>query len=104
MSSKKKLKAPIEMIEWRDPETLDANLYNPNVVVSKEMELLKLSLERQGWIQPILITPNGTIIDGFHRTTIARLNGWLVPCAVLDLDEKERMILTVRINRAKGSH
>jgi ParB-like chromosome segregation protein Spo0J len=74
------------------------------VVVSKEMELLKLSLERTGWIQPILISPAGTIIDGFHRSTISRLAGWMVPCCVLDLDEKERMLLTVRINRAKGTH
>ena len=35
---------------------------------------------------------------------MARLNGWLVPCCILNLDERERMLLTVRINRAKGSH
>lgn len=68
------------------------------------MELLKLSIKETGWLQPILISPKGIIIDGFHRTTIARLEGWLVPCCVLNLDEKERMLLTVRINRAKGSH
>jgi ParB-like chromosome segregation protein Spo0J len=83
---------------------LDANLYNPNVVISQEMDLLKLSIQRSGWIQPILVSPDGIIIDGFHRTTIARLEGWLVPTCVLDLDEKERMLLTVRINRAKGTH
>ena len=68
------------------------------------MELLKLSLMQTGWIQPILISPAGVIIDGFHRTTIARLNNWMVPCCILDIDEKERILLTVRINRAKGTH
>ena len=68
------------------------------------MELLKLSIQRQGWLQPILISPANVIIDGFHRVTIARLNNWQVPCCVLDLPEQERMLLTVRINRAKGTH
>lgn len=104
MPSKRKLQAPLERIVWKDPSLLKSNEYNPNVVLTREMELLKVSIEKQGWLQPILITPKNLIIDGFHRTTIARLNKWLVPCCILELDEKERMLLTVRINRAKGSH
>lgn len=100
----RKLHAPLESVVWRDPNELNANEYNPNRVLTLEMELLKLSIERTGWLQPILISKSDVIIDGFHRTTIARLNGWLVPCCVLDLDERERMMLTVRINRAKGTH
>ncbi len=99
-----KLPSPIEAIEWIDPNTLQANDYNPNVVFTKEMRLLEFSLKKQGWIQPILITKDLTIIDGFHRHTIAKRNGWLVPCAILDIDDVERRMLTIRINRAKGSH
>lgn len=51
------------------------------------------------------------VIDGFHRSTLAKaddevraMTGGLVPCAVLELPVAERMLLTVRINRAKGSH
>lgn len=101
---KVKLHAPLESIVWMDPNELTSNDYNPNRVMAQEMELLKLSVERTGWLQPILITPKNVIIDGFHRTTLGRLNGWLVPCCILDIDEKERMLLTVRINRAKGTH
>jgi ParB-like chromosome segregation protein Spo0J len=99
-----KLESPIEKIEWIDPNTLTANNYNPNFVFTKEMRLLELSIKKQGWLQPILITRNKTIIDGFHRHTIAKRNNWLAPCAILDLDETERKLLTVRINRAKGTH
>jgi ParB-like chromosome segregation protein Spo0J len=75
------------------------------------MKLLKLSLLKNGWIQPILVTMEKIIIDGFHRWHLsredkeikARYKG-LAPCAVMDLSEPERMLLTVRINRAKGSH
>jgi hypothetical protein len=52
-----------------------------------------------------------TIIDGFHRSTlcktdpeVAAMTDGKVPCAVLNLTEAERKMLTVRINRAKGSH
>ncbi len=99
-----RIKAPLMNVVWKNPMTLTANFYNPNVVMTTEMELIKYSILQTGWLQPILITKQDVIIDGFHRTTLARLNKWEVPCAILDLDEKERMMLTIRINRAKGSH
>ena len=102
---------PIERIEWRQAVALSANDYNPNYVLTPELRLLELNLLRHGWLQPILITPDGTIIDGFHRWRLAQdsrevRDRWLgaVPCVVLDLTEPEAMMLTVRMNRAKGVH
>ena len=102
---------PIGNIEWRDAETLTANAWNPNVVFNMELRLLERSILKTGWVQPILITKFGTIIDGFHRWMLAResvqmktrYNGQ-VPCAVLDVPEDVAMLLTVRMNRAKGTH
>jgi hypothetical protein len=58
-----------------------------------------------------LITQDKVIIDGFHRYNLVKhskkvreLTDGKVPCAILNLSEPERMMLTVRINRAKGSH
>lgn len=109
------MKQPIDSIEWIDTDLLEANDYNPNVVIGPEWRLLKLSLLKQGWIQPVLVvrTEDGRyrIVDGFHRSTmcktdkdVAAMTGGKVPCAVLDIDEAERKMLTVRINRAKGTH
>lgn len=102
---------PINSIEWVDVEKLSANDYNPNVVYTAEMKLLELSLCKQGWIQPILVTQDYVVIDGFHRSTLAKtsprvreMTGGKVPCVVMQLTEPERMLLTIRINRAKGSH
>lgn len=100
---------PVSKIEWIDVEKLSANDYNPNVVLTDEMRLLLFSIKRQGWIQPILVTQNNVIIDGFHRATLAKLHKDItcdgkVPCCVMNLTESERMLLTIRINRAKGSH
>lgn len=102
---------PISNVVWIDADKLKANDYNPNVVYSKEMELLKFSILKQGWIQPILVSHEYVIIDGFHRASLAKfdtevknLTGGKVPVVIMELSEPERMLLTVRINRAKGSH
>lgn len=104
-------KDPISRIEWRKARDLQANGYNPNVVFTPELKLLERSILKTGWVQPILITPKGTIIDGFHRHRLAQDSkkllekySGLVPCAVLDIDESQAMILTIRMNRAKGTH
>jgi hypothetical protein len=98
-----KIDAPLERIVWREPNELIANDYNPNVVLPTELELLELSLRKHGWIQPILVSDNN-IIDGFHRWWISQKNNWLVPCIEMQMSREERMLLTIRINRAKGTH
>jgi ParB-like chromosome segregation protein Spo0J len=105
------MKHPIENVEWVDAQLLIANSYNPNTVFEQEMKLLAHSLLKQGWIQPILITQDNVIIDGFHRYTLAtrhpevmQMTKGLVPCVRMTMSEPERMFLTIRINRAKGSH
>lgn len=102
---------PISNIEWRQVSTLRGNDYNPNLVFNQELKLLELSILKQGWIQPILINDDGLIIDGFHRASLARDSVKIrekykgeVPCVVMDLSTPEAMLLTIRINRAKGSH
>ncbi len=104
-------KDPIDRIEWRDVNTLNANDYNPNVVLTQEMRLLERSILKTGWVQPVLVTGEGLIIDGFHRVTLSKMSDQLkkvykgmVPCAVMDIDRPAAMILTIRMNRAKGSH
>ncbi|MCU0439329.1 MAG: ParB N-terminal domain-containing protein [Raineya sp.] len=95
---------PIEHWTWIDALELKANDYNPNFVLPAELELLELSIIQTGWVQPLLVTKDLVIIDGFNRATISRVNAWKVPACVLDISESERMLLTIRINRAKGSH
>ena len=102
---------PISRIEWKDASTLEGNSYNPNRVFPPELALLERSVLLQGYVQPILIQKDGLIIDGFHRSRLALVSEALlkrynrmVPCAVLDVDRPTAMILTIRMNRAKGTH
>jgi ParB-like chromosome segregation protein Spo0J len=102
---------PIDRIQWVEASTLVANFYNPNVVHYQELALLEHSIERTGWIQPILINPDRVIIDGFHRWSLAlrserlmRLYAGQVPVAIIPVDLPGAMMMTIRINRAKGTH
>lgn len=102
---------PINNIVWKLAKELNPNDYNPNRVLNEEFKLLALNIVRFGWIQPILINRNNIIIDGFHRWRLAQDSQELykkysgrVPCVVMDIDDREAMLLTIRMNRAKGVH
>ena len=102
---------PIDRVEWVDASTLTANHYNPNAVHVQELTLLELSILKTGWIQPILASTERIIIDGFHRWTLALKSVRLrekyqgrVPVVLLPITEPDAMMMTIRINRAKGTH
>ncbi len=104
-------KDPIDHIQWVPTGQLDGNRWNPNRVHKMELRLLETSILGTGWLQPILANPDGLIIDGFHRWRLAQdsqriRDRWAgsVPVAVLNLTTPEAMLLTIRINRAKGTH
>lgn len=102
---------PINNIQWIPVTELQCNDYNPNHVFQQELELIHTSIKRNGWLQPILINQDKTIIDGYHRVTLLKTSktlynqtGGKVPCITLNLTKPEQILLTIRINRAKGTH
>jgi len=104
-------KDPINNVEWIDSSKLDANNYNPNVCMNQELKLLEFSILKNGWIQPIIINGSNIIIDGFHRWKVSQSSAQLkakyngkIPVVVLPISDADAMLLTIRINRAKGSH
>jgi ParB-like chromosome segregation protein Spo0J len=105
------MKSPIDEIVWIQASELKANGWNPNRVHKPELKLLEHSLLKTGWIQPVLINKNNMIIDGFHRWRLSQDSkavieafGGKVPTAQLPVEDDEAMAITVRINRAKGTH
>lgn len=102
---------PIENVQVVDRERLRANNYNPNVVSEDNLNLLVQSILVNGWTLPIVVRPDFTIIDGFHRWTVAgrepllsKLNG-KVPVVIVDhADESEDVYGTITHNRARGTH
>ena len=63
--------APLSTLQWVDRDKVIPNTYNPNKVSEDNLELLVQSILSNGWTLPIVVRPDLTIIDGFHRWTVA---------------------------------
>ena len=66
---------PVDCVLWVKSEKVHANDYNPNNVAPPEMELLRLSINNDGFTQPIVsMMENGKVevIDGFHRNRVGK--------------------------------
>ncbi len=105
------MKQPLDKITWIDREELKPNHYNPNKVAPPELKLLKTSIIEDGWTQPIVINPDYTIVDGFHRWTVSghkeiyELTGGKVPTVMIEpKDFSQQQMATIRHNRARGTH
>jgi len=102
---------PVSRVQWVPAEMVRANDYNPNSVAAPEMKLLRLSIESDGFTQPIVVWWTGEhyeVVDGFHRHTIGKqLAMPLLPVVVVNADRTDlgdRMASTIRHNRARGKH
>lgn len=103
--------APLSSLQWVDRTKLHANDYNPNKVSEENLKLLVQSILTNGWTLPIVVRPDYTIIDGFHRWTVSGREpllsklGGKVPVVIVDHQSKaEDMYGTITHNRARGTH
>jgi ParB-like chromosome segregation protein Spo0J len=108
---------PVDCVQWVLNTEVKANDYNPNTVAPPEMKLLELSIQEDGYTQPIVSWAREgkyEVIDGFHRHRVGkeskliqkRIKGYL-PLVVINGDRSElsdRMASTIRHNRARGKH
>lgn len=110
-------KEPVDCVQWVKEELVHANDYNPNTVAPPEMELLHISIQEDGYTQPIVVWQHDGIyevVDGFHRNRVGkecadikeRIHGYL-PVVVINeevTDKGQRIASTIRHNRARGKH
>ena len=108
---------PVECVQWVKADKVIANDYNPNSVAPPEMELLHVSIQEDGYTQPIVVWQHDGIyevVDGFHRNRVGkeykditeRIHGYLPVVIINDdrHDRGDRVASTIRHNRARGKH
>lgn len=107
----KKIDFPVLNVKMVDIDKVIANDYNPNKVAPPEMELLKHSIEEDGYTQPIVTYYDKendvyVVVDGFHRYRCAKeyFNLKQIPIVTIDKSIENRMASTIRHNRARGTH
>ena len=80
---------------------------NPNVMTKSQKEALKKSLEKYGFVQPLVCTHDLKVINGNQKLTVAKEMGIKkIPCYVTDenLTEEDRLILQQVLNKVHGTH
>lgn len=96
-------------IEYRPFDSVKPADWRTNYVLKPDMELLRISMNDFGWLQPIVVrVEDQKIIDGTHRWVVAgekdfqRKHGKDIPVLFVDCDEIDAMVMHVRMNRARG--
>lgn len=110
-------KEPVDFVRWVPQDMVTANDYNPNSVAPPEMELLRTSIDADGYTQPIVGNQEAdkiVVVDGFHRHRVGkecesinkRIMGYLpvVQIRAEQVGVEHRMASTIRHNRARGKH
>ena len=102
---------PVNNVIWVNASDVIANDYNPNKVAPPEMELLRISIESDGFTQPIVVWKNNDkyeVVDGFHRHLVGKKLGMdKLPVVIINkdrLNKQDRIASTIRHNRARGKH
>ena len=81
--------------------------YNPRQLSKDQFKHLKDSLDRFGFVDPVIVNKNpdreNIIIGGHQRVKVAKKLGMLdVPCIELDLSYDKEKELNVRLNKNTG--
>ncbi len=92
--------------ERRKLSDLKAAEYNPRKALTPEdaeYQKIKRSIEEFGYVDPIIINEDGTIIGGHQRTTVLMDLGYEeVDVVVVDLDKQREKALNIALNKITG--
>ena len=80
---------------------------NPNEMTPRQRKALRNSLEKYGFVQPLVVTDKLQVINGNQKLAVAKEMGIKkIPCYVMDenLTEEDRLILQQILNKVHGTH
>jgi len=81
------------------------NTYNPNRQGDHEFEMLLTSIEEDGFTTPVVVNQDHVIVDGEHRWRAAAALGMKeIPVVMVDMNDEQMRMSTIRHNRARGTH
>ena len=97
--------ASIRQERWR-VEDLNPAEYNPRKRLKPgddEYERLKRSIEAFGYVDPIIVNADGTVIGGHQRLFVLRDLGFSeADVAVVDLNKNDEKALNIALNKISG--
>jgi len=99
-------KIPEIKLEWIETAKLLILKRNPQYLTPKQMDALKGSIRRDGFVAPILVRTRGEryeIVSGNHRFMAAKEAGMeLLPCVIREMSDKAATRLALNLNSIHG--
>lgn len=84
-------------------EELKFAVYNPREITKHDFEALKRSIKEFGFVEPVVVNKDNTIIGGHMRVRAAKELGIAeVPCVFVDLDDTKAKLLNLALNKISG--
>lgn len=78
---------------------------NPNELSKDQMNGLKLTMEKFGYLAPVILNENFEVIDGEHRIRIYQeLGEKEIQAYVINVNEIDKKILRQLMNKLRGEH
>lgn len=89
------------LVAAREISSLHKDPTNPRKSDPARMGLLRLSLKKLGFIQPVFALPNGMLLSGHQRTTTALELGFkTIPVITVEVPQKDVAGINILFNRA----
>ena len=93
-------------IEKKKLKELNPAVYNPRKNLktnSPEYQKIKKSIQEFGYIDPIIVNKDGTIIGGHQRYKVLKELGYIeIDCVLVELDKEHEKALNVALNKISG--
>ena len=81
-------------------------IYNPRKALKpgdKEYEKIKNSISEFGYVDPVIVNSDMTVIGGHQRITVLKDLGFTeIDCVVIDIDKTKEKALNVALNKITG--
>ena len=87
-------------------EKLKPAEYNPRLDLKpgdKEFEKIRKSIQEFGYVDPVIINKDGTIVGGHQRYKVLKEMGYTeIQCIVIDVDKDKEKALNIALNKISG--
>jgi ParB-like chromosome segregation protein Spo0J len=88
-------------------DNLKPAAYNPRKKLKpgdKEYEKIKRSIQEFGYVDPIIVNADMTVIGGHQRISVLKDLGYKeIECIVIDIDKTKEKALNIALNKISGS-
>ena len=93
----------IPEIVLEDLSNLNLAPYNPRKMDEKEMNKLIDSINAFGFVDPVIVNKNKTVVGGHQRIAAwHRMGNKQVPCIYVDLTKDKEKALNIALNKISG--